>query len=58
MVSSQCADHPDIISLDPNYGVYAIVNDRVYGCYEDNVGSFSLSIAVLGDVKGGGCHSC
>ena len=55
MVSSQCADHPDIISLDPNYSVYAIVNDRVFGCYPDNVGSFSLSIAILGEGKGGGC---
>lgn len=55
LVTSQSPDHPDIVSLDPNYDVFAIVNDRIFGCYPDNVGSFSLSIAILGEGKGGGC---
>ena len=49
-VTSHCADHPDIVSLDPFSDINVCVNDRLLE-YDDNNGSFSLSVAILG----GGC---
>ena len=46
LVVSECVDHPDIVSLDPNFDVLVFVNDRFWG-YADNTGSFSLSVAVV-----------
>lgn len=48
VVSSNCPDHPDILSLDPNEPVLVTVNDRLID-YSDNRGSFSLLLSVIED---------
>ena len=54
VVTSQCIEHPDIVSLDPNDHVLVYVNDRPLD-YADNVGMFSLSVAILDGATSSGC---
>ena len=48
VVKSMCADHPNILSLDPNVDIYVTVNDRLPDYY-DNSGNFSLLLSVVED---------
>ena len=54
VVLSQCTEHPDIVSLDPHDHVLVYVNDRPFN-YDDNLGTFSLSVAILDGSSSVGC---
>jgi hypothetical protein len=48
MVSADCTEHPNILSLNPDKPVFVTVNDRLID-YTDNTGYFSLLLSVIED---------